>query len=86
MAAIACFQNALDIYEAKYVFNEFEKNYYGMALSLFSLGYIYRFYDQYLSRDNSFSQRCEEDQKHFLVESISKSHEKAQNYFRSAYK
>ena len=49
--SIASLENSFNIYEAKEVMAEFEKNHYGMALALYTLGYIYKTFSQELSKD-----------------------------------
>lgn len=47
--AIESLQNAMNIYEGKDVVNEFEQNVYGLALTEYSLGYIYHRFCESLS-------------------------------------
>ena len=66
--AISCIQNAKLIYEAREFMQEFEKNIYGMALSFYTIGFIYQEFAQHLSLSESrFKNYCKEEHKHYMV-------------------
>jgi len=47
---------------------EFEKNIYGMALSFYTIGFIYQEFAQHLSLSESrFKNYCKEEHKHYMV-------------------
>ena len=56
---------------------EFNKNHYGMALSYYSMGFVYKNYGEQLCINGSFKDVCEEDHLKYLVDSLVISHQKA---------
>lgn len=62
--AIASLENAHSIYEAKDEMKENEKNHYGMALCSYTLGHLYREFQNELCEDNKhYEGLCEEEYK-----------------------
>ena len=82
--AIASFENAHAIYEAKDEINQFNQNNYGLALSSYSLGYIYEAFAEELCRTSRFATHCLEDHEKYLVDDIADSYLKAKKYFQQA--
>ena len=78
--AIASLENAKDIYsgleESKL---ELEVNNYGIALSVYAMGYIYLNFDKQLLVSNEH--KCDDQGQQYLVISIDESQKKACKYF-----
>ena len=86
MTAIASLENALIIYEAKEVMQEFEKNHYGMALTLYTLGYIYKTFAKELSQNNElFAGLSNVEHAKYFVDSVKQAKLRAQQYFKKAF-
>ena len=65
--------------------NTKEKNYYGMALSSFSLGYIYQQFASELIKEEKKGIYDMSEHEDYFVESVNASHKKASRYYKSAY-
>ena len=59
--AIDSLDNALEIFKAEKELREFDPNYYGVALSVYTLGYTYRAFAPYLCIDGPYEGLCEQE-------------------------
>ena len=50
--ALASLNNSLEIYEVRKNMSEINQHHYGMALSIFAMGYVYEKYAEYLTREH----------------------------------
>lgn len=66
--AIDSLDNALDIFKAKDVMLE-DPNNYGVALCLYTLGFSYLTYEEYLCQDGIFKGLCEPEHLKYIVSS-----------------
>ena len=84
--SIASLENAYNIFEVTEESNTKDKNYYGMALSSFSLGYIYQQFASELIKEEELKGLCNmSEHEDCFVESEKASHNKASRYYKSAY-
>ena len=85
MKAIASLENARDIYAG--VFEEYELelviNDYGIALSVYAMGYIYMNFSEQLVFSNKH--KCRQKDHKYLVASEAESRKLACKYFKEAY-
>ena len=59
--AIDSLDNALEIFKAEKELREFDPNHYGVALSVYTLGYTYRAFAPYLCIDGPYEGLCEQE-------------------------
>ena len=65
---------------------EFNKNHYGIALSLYSMSYVYRKFKQYLCINNElFKGLCDPAHTKYLVADEAAAEAKAMKYSRNAF-
>ena len=83
--AIACFENALEIYKAYRSKHVSEKNNYGIGLSAYSLGYVYRNYAEHLCVQGRFAPHCKQLDRKYLQKSTEACQQEALKYFKEAY-
>ena len=64
-----------------------EINHYGIALSSYTIGYIYKEYAEHLCNhnDNIFIECFSEEDQRFLVSDLAASYDKAVKEFRTAF-
>ena len=72
--AIESLENALEIFKAEKELREFDPNHYGVALSVYTLGYTYRTFAPYLCVDGPYEGLCEQEHVKYLTESVKESH------------
>lgn len=83
--AIASLENALEIYRAKELNGDQNQNEYGVALSMYTLGYTYLTYADFLCIDGVFQGLCEPEHFKYLVTDRNAALTKAEKYFSLAY-
>ena len=85
MNAIASLENARDIYAGLCEESKFELvvNHYGIALSVYAMGYIYMNFNEQLLFSNKY--KCGDKDHKYLVVSNAESRKKACKYFKEAY-
>ena len=83
-SAIACIENAHEIYEANDEDDE-EKNHHGIGLTSYTLGYIYEMFADVLCEDSKFAKHFSEDEKNFLRRNETDNKVRALRYYEQAY-